>query len=462
MSLPHRHFYPLASLLKQNIPPMVSVCFDHDNQLTSWSQFTSDIHHLKKKLADVSGQRVALCCGDSYFFSVGFMAVLSLGKQLVLPGNYQPAALAELSCHFDVLLGDDDVQQIATLEYCSIPESLQSRYAGEPIQLGYLNAQHDIILFTSGSSGTPKAIHKSLSQIESELAILDQLWGEQLLGKRIESTVSHQHIYGLLFRILWPLCSLSPFSRSNLEYPEQVIALASQDSALVSSPALLKRLSEEKSAQPYAMIFSSGGPLTLASAHLSQSIFGVLPTEVLGSTETGGIAFRHQNSETTPWQLFPGVKMDVNEESCLKLLSPHIDSSKWYQTADAIEIISSGTFSLKGRTDRIIKIEEKRISLVEVEKRVSQLPWIEEAAILPQQERERLSLSAVIVLSIEGEEELKLRGKGKFWILLRSELRQWLEPIAVPRRFRVVPEIPLNSQGKRLLSELEQLFHIES
>ncbi|MCU8495017.1 AMP-fatty acid ligase, partial [Vibrio vulnificus] len=50
-------------------------------------------------------------------------------------------------------------------------------------------------------------------------------------------------------------------------------------------------------------------------------------------------------------------------------------------------------------------------------------------------------------------------GKGKFWLLLRGELRQWLEPIAIPRRYRVVSEIPLNSQGKRLTNQIEQLFH---
>ncbi|MBF4253917.1 acyl-CoA synthetase, partial [Vibrio anguillarum] len=115
-------------------------------------------------------------------------------------------------------------------------------------------------------------------------------------------------------------------------------------------------------------------------------------------------------------------------------------------------------FTLKGRTDRIIKIEEKRISLVEVEQRIEQLPWISETAVLPQQDGERLILISAIVLSACGTEKLAQLGKGKFWLLLRSELRQWLEPIAVPRRFRVVKEIPLNSQGKRLVAELEILF----
>ncbi|MBF4406006.1 acyl-CoA synthetase, partial [Vibrio anguillarum] len=115
-----------------------------------------------------------------------------------------------------------------------------------------------------------------------------------------------------------------------------------------------------------------------------------------------------------------------NSENCLALRSAHIDPNHWYQTADECELSDQQHFTLKGRTDRIIKIEEKRISLVEVEQRIEQLPWISETAVLPQQDGERLILISAIVLSACGTEKLAQLGKGKFWLLLRSELRQWL------------------------------------
>ncbi|MFA0621707.1 AMP-binding protein, partial [Vibrio sp. 10N.222.49.A4] len=314
-----------------------------------------------------------------------------------------------------------------------------------------------LTLFTSGSSGTPKAIHKTLEHLDIEIAQLDKNWGALLKDNQVHSTVSHQHIYGLLFRILWPLCSSVPFSRNNLEYPEQILSHANKQSVLISSPALLKRLKHETKSTHLAGVFSSGGPLPTESAHQSRGLLGHLPIEVFGSTETGGIAFRQQQSVQTPWQLFDCIKASLNSENCIKLLSPYIDKNNWYQTADECEMVSDNQFILKGRTDRVIKIEEKRVSLVEVEKRLEQLPWISECVVIPFEEPERLILASVLVLSEEGQATLATMSKGKFWLMLRSELRKWLEPIAIPRKYRVVDEIPLNSQGKRLTSHIEQL-----
>ncbi|EVU16561.1 AMP-binding enzyme family protein, partial [Vibrio parahaemolyticus V-223/04] len=118
-----------------------------------------------------------------------------------------------------------------------------------------------------------------------EVAILDNLWGDTVANTRVESTVSHQHIYGLLFRVLWPLCSARPFSARNLEFPEQIVHHADADTTLVSSPALLKRLSEEHNPVAIRCVFSSGGPLSNQAAQHSQLLFGSLPIEVFGSTE---------------------------------------------------------------------------------------------------------------------------------------------------------------------------------
>ncbi len=430
------------------------VAFNGDNEV-SWSQFLSDIHYYVEQLNNSSKQEVALCVRDSYLFSVGFFALCYSQKTIILPGNYQPEALEELSSQFELLLCDDAILPLRNRDNIRLhSQHPLSVPQFEPLDLKSIN----LILYTSGSSGTPKAIFKSLKQLDVEVDILHSLWGKHTHNSRIESTVSHQHIYGLLFRVLWPLCSGNPFATYNLEFPEQITTHADKNTVLVSSPALLKRLTEEHVKTPIRCIFSSGGPLPYSAVIHSEQLFGTKPLEVFGSTETGGIAHRQQVSEQSAWTLFPKVKAQLNQENCLRLLSAHIDENNWYQTADECEFISDDQFILKGRTDRVIKIEEKRISLVEVEKRIEQLSYIQECAVLPVQEPERLVLGAALVLSDAGQKELAQRGKGKFWLLLRNELRQWLEPVAVPRRFRVVKEIPLNSQGKRQAAELEKLF----
>lgn len=44
----------------------------------------------------------------------------------------------------------------------------------------------------------------------------------------------------------------------------------------------------------------------------------------------------------------------------------------------------------------------------------------------------------------------------------RRALLPWLEPVAVPRYWRIVDEMPVNSMNKRVYAQLEELFHENS
>lgn len=448
-----------------NITPISSLCTTSrdascqvalgDNSDVLWPQFVQDVTRLSAVLSAHPATRWALAFTDSYLFATAFFACSHANKTLVLPGNLQSGALAELSGHYDALLHDNRVEAPAGKPSLTLPCD-----TGELDNAPALTAfgKLDLILYTSGSSGTPKAVPKALFQLQQEIHQLEQQWGELLDGAAVQSTVSHQHIYGLLFRVLWPLAAGRPFQRHDLVYPEQVGAMADYRQVLVSSPALLKRIIEPSKGQ-FRAVFSSGGPLPLNAAQSSQRCLGALPVEVYGSTETGGIGFRQQVSESTPWQLFSGIEARLDELGCLQLLSPYIDPEQWYPTADMCALIDNHRFILKGRADRIVKIEEKRVSLPEIEQRLCQNGWVTDAATIVQTQGERQIIAAVVVLSVEGQKTLAETGAGKFKLALRQRLRSWLEPIAIPRQWRFVGEIPQNAQGKRQHQAIKALFN---
>ena len=65
---------------------------------------------------------------------------------------------------------------------------------------------------TSGTTGEGRWIPKALRHLEDEIETLEAVFGARLpRGARVFATVSHQHIYGLLFRVLWPLGAGRPF-----------------------------------------------------------------------------------------------------------------------------------------------------------------------------------------------------------------------------------------------------------
>nr|WP_245879920.1 AMP-binding protein [Vibrio gangliei] len=462
-------FIPISELMQHTREPSLPVAQDLNGQSIDWYTFEQDVTQLHHHLSQSPAKRWAICCDNSYWFAVAFMAACHASKHVIIPGNLQPAALAELSQHFDAVLYDPGIEvgmfishQTLALPLDKTTDSNSSDRFNNSVEFKTLS-HVDITLFTSGSSGQPKAIYKPLAMLEREVAQLNATWGESLQGTLTASTVSHQHIYGLLFRILWPLSAGRPFYCLDWQYPEQILQHADDSTILISSPALLKRLQPYSSPNKLRAIFSSGGPLPFDAAQHCHTLFGLYPNEVLGSTETGGIAHRQQAHMNQPWKAFLGTKITQNAEGCLRILSPllydHLsDSNDWYQTADQCELLDDSHFLLKGRADRVIKIEEKRISLTEIEQRLQQLPHIEEAAVIPYQDSSRLITAAALTLTADGQQTLSELGKGRFVLMLRQQLRQWIEPVGIPRRIRILDEIPLNTQGKRLISDIEQLF----
>ena len=162
---------------------------------------------------------------------------------------------------------------------------------------------------------------------------------------------------------------------------------------MIASPAVLNRLGENRNWQSIghkiAGIASAGGALPSATANLLQQA-AVRPFEVYGSTETGVIASRCERQE---WQPFKGVEIGQNEEGALGASSPW--SSERRQTADLIEPQDDG-FLLLGRQDRIIKFEDKRVSLTQIEHELLQHPWIADAHCGRHPQHQRIAIWAAL------------------------------------------------------------------
>ena len=402
------------------------------------------------------GARWALCFDDSLLFTQALLACALGGYQAILPGHQRLAGLQALQAQFDGLLTDGELPGAALavpqlrLPLLVADDEREADGAALPPE------RLDLTLFSSGSTGEPKAIPKAWPQLEAELRVQMALWGERLADTRVLASVSHQHIYGLLFRILLPLALGRPFDRRSIDYPEQ-LALQTAPWCLIASPAFLSRLDPAIPAAGCRLIVSSGGPLQPGDAQQAKLLLGQLPVEIFGSSETGGIGWRQRHQGQTPWTALPGVEVRVGPDQGLLLRSPFLAEDDWLACADRILMTGAG-FELLGRQDRVVKLEEKRISLDEVEARLQALVEVESAAVLPLLQGQRQILGAVLVLSEAGTARWAELGQGRFLLALRQQLRPWLEPVALPRSVRRVEQMPVNAQGKRPWPQLKELF----
>lgn len=398
-------------------------------------------------------RRGLLVTADVYWATVGLLAVFQAGAVVVMPPNALPGTLSSLAGEWDQQISDGPL---------GASEHAYVLRPGDGVHpLHELDSETCVFeLFTSGSSGHPKRIVKTLGQMEREAAAIEALLGRYLSGDGIVTgTVSHQHLYGLSFRLFWPLCSGRLIDATVHEFWESLANVALAGGAIITSPAHLTRIpggAAVTDARP-GLILSAGAPLPAAAAAEAHRIFAARVLEIYGSTETGMIAWRPRDGHDTSWQPAPGVTVRQADDDRILIASPFLDTDGWHEGADRIRMLGDGGFELLDRADRIAKIEGKRISLPEVERRILDLPEVTAAsvAVLP---GDKPCLAAAVVLTESGQRALAKAGAFRFGRSLRAALATFIEPAGLPRRWRYVPAIPAGPLGKVRAEDIVALF----
>jgi len=260
---------------------------------------------------------------------------------------------------------------------------------------------------------------------------------------------------------MWPILSGRPFHGEFHIAWEPMIAELNKPSMIITSPAQLTRLGglgSEKVAVSPAMIITAGAPLPISAAREARGIFGCAPIEIFGSTEAGVMAWRRSGSEPVYWEPLPTVEIAAGDDGVMMLRSPHGSGNAWCEQSDRISFVGKGRFRLEGRTDRVAKIEGKRVSLQRLEKEIASLCWVSDAAVVSLGGEHRAYLGAVVKLSDAGIREIERLGKFRFERMLRRELSATEDPVVLPRRWRFVDLMPMDGLGKRRIADVVALL----
>ncbi len=418
----------------------------------SRSGFVARIHSWHNTLQAHTGRQFALYLDDSIEFAAALFGAWHAGKTVWLCADTLPASLTALRSQVDGFIGSFP----AACNPVVAPDSASAAGTLTALEGDFVG----LVVHTSGSTGAAQAIPKKLAQLAGEVATLEQMFGSRLGNASVIATVSHHHIYGLLFRVLWPLFSGRIMHAETLQYPEQLLPYL-ESCVLIASPAHLKRLPQHLDWPAAQLVFCSGGVLPAQAALSCAALLGQAPVEVYGSSETGGIAWRQRKELfDDAWQALPGVEWRAASNDLIEVRSAHLYTDHWLTLADRIEPLPDGRFRLNGRSDRIVKIEEKRISLDALEQRLIASQLVEEARVLPlpAAQGQREHLGALLVLSQQGRAVLEQQGKLFLTRQLKAALQEQVESVALPRRWRFVDQMPFNAQGKTTQAMVLALF----
>lgn len=417
--------------------------------------FARDVLCAARALVGLDGQRIAIDEGHPYRFAVLLNAVLWSGCTPVLfPGR--GAQFEALKDAYDAVLVDasDGVTVYPKL-------TLVVKMDAEPLTIESLtkpDATRPIRLFTSGSSGTPKCIEKTVGLMDREAEVTTRLFGAVTEGVVVQSTVDPRHLYGLTFNIWFAFSAGRPIATTRRVYQEQLLTLP-HPVALITTPTFMRMLETTLAAPVLPFVLSAGGPL---SDEAKATLTAWSPStiyEIYGSTETGVVASRaHEsnalaNAQTPDWTLIDEAMLSETADGWV-LTSPLLPTGVM-MLDDQLKLTGERTFHLLGRRDRVVKIGEVRLSLTEIERVVERTLGLVIRA-LPVVHGERTLIGAVVNEALSP----KWTGQLPDRRAVTQALHGTLDPLARPRLWRSVPDWPMNAQGKVETQRLLELFHV--
>ncbi len=391
---------------------------------------------------------------DRYAMAAALLAVLDRGHAVALAPNARRDAVLAVARRSEtcfVLHDTDSGFGASTHDLLSAESDVPPTPLRAPFEVptGVIAT-----VFTSGTTGPMTAWSKTRDELVGEAAALARRFGIAA-GDRIVGTVAPGHIYGLLFTILLPLLRGGSFSRDTPHHAEAIAGrvAASRANVLVTVPVQLRALAAlpEGALAGLERVFCSTGPLPDQIAERFSKRHALAVSEILGSTETGGIASRERMAGLDPlWQPFPEVVLSRGRDDRLRVDSPFLfrDLPRPFETADRVRFEADGRFAHLGRVDGVVKIGGRRISIQEVEEYLRQQPGVDEAAVV-----------AIEVEGARGHQLLAAVAPAACSVAaLRKALLERFEPSCLPRRILPVDALPLDASGKLPRDRLLRLF----
>ncbi len=384
------------------------------NPCITFGEFKKYVYYQTKEFLK-SPKENAVLFGDDYFnFAVNFFAAVFARKNIYLLSD--KTRLAQL----------DDEYILPEKSY-----PVDALFQDENLDINEVK----IYIFTSGSTGKPQLFQKDLAKLILEVqSIIDEF---NLAGRLISaSTVSLTHSFGFTFNFILPFWHNLKINCRRIEFPEQFCDIK-DDYILISTPTFMEKLAK------YDFVFEKAPEkIFLAGSKLKHNVLDYFKRfsdviDIYGSTETGNIAFKRGYDKFT---LFKEVSAKSKNNNTI-VMSEFFPQDKAV-LSDIIQYTGEREFLLKKRSDRIVKILEKRVSLDEIENNLKKHKDVTDCYCFMYENK----LACIVAT-------------GNFK-LEKDELRHFLLQFGeiVPKKWRIIEEIPRTANGKIDKTKLNHIF----
>jgi acyl-coenzyme A synthetase/AMP-(fatty) acid ligase len=384
-------------------------------------------------------------CENRYLFCLVLLAAASRKQICLLPPTGQLAIISEIFCDYPgAYIASECIQQLPDLEWFAVEAPRSEDIALEP---HFDWDRTAVIAFTSGSTGKPKPCAHNLEtfRISAEMAVSSLGFSQQQF--LMVSTTPPQHMYGLEASVFWPLFSSLVLYDGRPFFPEdirRVVETAPWPAVLATTPTHLRSLTKTGGSWvKLARVLSATDTLSEKLAYETNSILGLSPHEIYGSTETLSFASREILRESL-WKPYAKIRLVQDGTGLTYLESSHLQAPTLLH--DTFKVEADGRFAVLGRHNDMIKIGGKRASLAELNRRLTDIEGVDDGFFFVQvgafsEDR----LAAVVVSQLD---------KQCIWEGLQANV----DKIFLPRNVYSVATIPRNEAGKLAKAEMEKIL----
>jgi acyl-coenzyme A synthetase/AMP-(fatty) acid ligase len=409
------------------------------------ARFLAEVTALAHELPD--GASTLNLVSDRYRFLVSFAAALLRGQTTLLPPSRAPKALAALArCHgasYVLTDGAETVEGLARFQY------VPSYRPGQDSRVPEIPARRTAaVVFTSGSTGVPKANEKTWGALTTVARRTTARLGlTEMPNTTLVATVPHHHMFGLETTAMLPLQAQLACDAGRPLFPEDIRLALERVPAprvLVTTPLHLRACLLERTALPgLAFILCATAPLPRPWALAAEALYDTRVHEIYGCAEAGSVATRRTVLDDT-WRVLDGIRLcrDAGRESLEASYLP-----RPIPFPDRITVLAAGRFVLHGRPAEEVNIGGRRTSLADLDHHLNAIEGVEDGAFFLPPDGQALvtRLVAFAVAPRRTRDELL------------AELRNSLEAAFLPRPLYLVSSLPRNDTGKLPRESLVEL-----
>lgn len=305
-----------------------------------------------------------------------------------------------------------------------------------------------IITFkTGGTSENTKNVDKSFNNLKIEC---EDIFKALNIPKELTftTTTTPEHLFGFTFYLMLPYFFNYKRTQKRINYPEDI---SIDNAVLITTPSFLQAMKKYgvKPIVNLKIIITAGAELKQDVFKYAQSISDRV-IEIYGSTETGVIGFRENYNDK--FRKFDGIEI-IETNNDYTRINTKYSKENIVQIEDRIEY-SNNEIVFLGRSGRVLKVLEKRISAEEMENELKKSNFVKECFCFEHGDK----IATLVVLEKEGIDFAIKYGTKKLSSFLKNSICDKFE--ILPSKWRYWDEIPRNIKGKIDKTTIKELFEI--